>query len=950
MVHSIYYLSPDEVLGFVTGSNKNMVVSIQHDFPYAEGVMWGGESSYCVDECGMVRMTALGNLPGNDYVHPNPTWLKEGYHDNGRFAMSWKVTARTETTTTITFVLSEPFKKRPAPEVTLWDSIGGVDGASDILTARYGPTACAVIGGDLLAVTGAQRVVIPSDLFADAKAHCVNKPRSEVLLGQLTTRVKNQIRTLNHMGNARTDKHVRVGITRVDEVAMYTIALAFSANVDCEIGLLEANQDSAKYAKHAELLKVTQERKPWWYAIRLLVAPIVGGFATGVFVRMVTLIRRPAIEWGTERLVTVSRIDAWDGYVVEIVPGFVSHGAAQFLRRNVGLASVAFRGNGMNVLGRAFRTGVLGASVGTMGYVLWSRWRNKIPLTALAKYWAQRNVSWEPTGTEVFKVGHITADGARPQPPLKPQEPGSLIIPPLDDKARERPMGAQLTGVGVFSAMPQVTADTIENEQLSISNRITLAILEGEDTAFYCTWFEKHIETLLPHDGTPLEPVPFATWVSRFDAPKQKRYRAAREILDKEGWTESSVTAKTFLKREKLTKTVGSESTEYTPRPVTTYDDRYQVAVGPWVCAVLDRLRLIWGPNGETGTVLTAGLDGHEIGDVFARFCEEEPGCIPVEGDFGTFDASIRGRKARLELVVWKHFGFGEEPMAAIRAKTKSVKGEGSHGTKFELTEPQRGSGEPQTMVGNSVADGCANRYVASKLEALTALELPVGTLTDEQWERVQKYMLDHSPVKLKQLVIGDDNVCWHKRGVNSAWLVVEYRKLGFNYVPQLREDVRDVEFCSGTFWPVDDAGKRSLVYVPNIGRFFAKSGWAVRRQDCPPEYYKGVLTGFADTYSGIPVAGDFIRIMLAKMKDVGSKPSSAATRAGMGEHAWRARLKRRVQVHPDGLAMFEHRYGRAALDSMKGPLLNLFRKAVPGSLIGDPSLHAIVERDHPAD
>jgi len=94
-VHSLYYLTPDQVLSLVMRSGKQRLYACVHVFSELYGKMhFNGdyyESSYQVfakQRRLSVQMDVVGNLHG--YTHDAMFWLQGGYYSNGKEAMAWE--------------------------------------------------------------------------------------------------------------------------------------------------------------------------------------------------------------------------------------------------------------------------------------------------------------------------------------------------------------------------------------------------------------------------------------------------------------------------------------------------------------------------------------------------------------------------------------------------------------------------------------------------------------------------------------------------------------------------------------------------------------------------------------------------------------------------------------------------------------------------------------------
>lgn len=103
LVHSIYYLSVEEVLKLLHDSTDKILVSVQHRFPHARGLLHDGR--YRKSEFGTILAEFGG---GAKYVHPNIDWLQNtSYYSNGQLAMAWTVERQSIDCSIIRFAVAE---------------------------------------------------------------------------------------------------------------------------------------------------------------------------------------------------------------------------------------------------------------------------------------------------------------------------------------------------------------------------------------------------------------------------------------------------------------------------------------------------------------------------------------------------------------------------------------------------------------------------------------------------------------------------------------------------------------------------------------------------------------------------------------------------------------------------------------------------------------------------
>lgn len=97
-VHSLYYLSREEVLELVLGCRKKRLFAVVHSFNHlygsfheVDGVPESTYEAFWEDDQLKVHMKVTGNHTG--YTHPTCSWMHESnYFSNGLFAMAWTST------------------------------------------------------------------------------------------------------------------------------------------------------------------------------------------------------------------------------------------------------------------------------------------------------------------------------------------------------------------------------------------------------------------------------------------------------------------------------------------------------------------------------------------------------------------------------------------------------------------------------------------------------------------------------------------------------------------------------------------------------------------------------------------------------------------------------------------------------------------------------------------
>lgn len=88
-IHSLYYLSLQDVLTAVVRARTGILVAAVHRFTSAVGSFYNGEAHYMVDNQGFVHMQTNGNLA--PYYHSVMPWLQARYYSDETNAVAWNI-------------------------------------------------------------------------------------------------------------------------------------------------------------------------------------------------------------------------------------------------------------------------------------------------------------------------------------------------------------------------------------------------------------------------------------------------------------------------------------------------------------------------------------------------------------------------------------------------------------------------------------------------------------------------------------------------------------------------------------------------------------------------------------------------------------------------------------------------------------------------------------------
>jgi len=249
-VHSLYYLTPEEVLEHVYRSNAKRLYAVVHEFRQLYGHFHGADKSYeSKFECYpkgdsvWVSMSVKGNsVP---YTHDACFWLASGYFEACGRAMAWTGKRVGD---------SWMYKFAPAPtgltkervktmglveslsQAHHYGEVDGILGYGDqdnfrpvmeflsIATCKIS----SVCGVTIIRDTGGKQVLIPKDLVHTVANKFIGYARDKHLLKAVIAEFRSQVRKMNLPPAVATDTIV------------YGSALAFIVSIDGEIAAFSA--------------------------------------------------------------------------------------------------------------------------------------------------------------------------------------------------------------------------------------------------------------------------------------------------------------------------------------------------------------------------------------------------------------------------------------------------------------------------------------------------------------------------------------------------------------------------------------------------------------------------------------------------------------------------------------------------------------------------------------
>jgi hypothetical protein len=818
-VHSIYYLTPEDVLCAVFRANKNVLVSAHHMFRAPKGSFAAGEAEWDVSD-GSVTMSVMGNLV--PYSHRSTEWLSAGYYDNGVKAISWsciRVVGDTElflfspaaiglasvVVDRGTLTLQEAVQQHNA--VGLIDHRGALARDTRIgynydeylsEQCRYYSVAGFIIGY----VRSPKPLVLPKEAISAVAFQIAFKPRDKDTFQLAVGHARNVLRRLN--------------LAPVEEQsALAPVAvLGFVLNAN-----VEANTLAAAYHTHRDDFS------------RL--STVLKGVVPG------TVLRRSLVVAGG-LLGAVAGVYAlkmvWQASVYRAAARLVPAKLASSLPAQV--ASIAFL-----VGKKAYRAFI---STG------WPEWVQTA--SAHITLWAGRTVRllrqyvWYSVQKSVeihapLSFEDVCCDGRT----LGPLHSSAKVFRPLEDRCRP---GHGLTQFGPgLRIKPVVARSCAHNELIAIWNRACMDRDDPHPDAFPRLYSWLYPALRPPHtsywlDMGSLPPTPSNVWLARFPGPKRKHLQTGLDNVRNGDYGQHPWQSKAFVKKEPtLRANELAPQPDFDPRVIQSRTPEYQALIGPWTHRFSKYLAQSWGPvSGIFGYVTYfSGYTAEGMGSWYAQATMFYPFVILL-GDFSRWDARLGVAAKLTELKVFVSFRPPRRCAHAL-AQQALTKGVSRAGVTYVVTATQN-SGVSNTSCGNTVLN------LGSHCEGLERLGVPRD-----------QYMVAGG---------GDDAIAivpeyYGKQLVSLVQLFPDY---GFVYEQSVTRSIYRAEVYSGRFWPVLGGG---WVYGPKIGRVLAKTFYSLKcyKLERGLAWVRGVALGMMRDVAFIPVLRVLFRRVLELTAEV---------------------------------------------------------------------------------
>jgi len=375
-------------------------------------------------------------------------------------------------------------------------------------------------------------------------------------------------------------------------------------------------------------------------------------------------------------------------------------------------------------------------------------------------------------------------------------------------------------------------------------------------------------------------------WLSRY--PSGARPRLQRHLYDARAGHFSSLTAKSFIKVERLpAHALVTLFETKKPRLIQGRSDSVKCAVGPWFWWLSKKLSGAFQDAYFGDIYYASGASADDLG-LWASECEHA-GYIPYSCDFSAYDGSVGPGP----LSLWARFCEALNPPERIvrflRTRRNVQRGKTRFGVVYKRLA-QVSSGDGDTTVGNSFIGIMGWCWVLRTLN-----------------------------VEYRLLVLGDDAVVATKRRLDVDRVCQLWASLGFRLDIKPSEDWDYASFCSGYFWQV---GGGQRVFGPNPARVLCKTFWTVQKlnERKARARLRGIVHGLWLTSSHVPI----LRELLVRLR----KLLGGGKMILLRDHFERPQARCRPRVSEDAILQLAK-----ILDCSPGSIVQASREASQASL-----------------
>jgi len=757
-VHSLYYLSRDDILQLLKKCNKGVLVAVVHRFNDLYGSMHvvdGKPESFYTCAYGSsgleVSMTVNGNT--TPYRHSAMEWLNDATYSNYYGTMCWTGRDYGDSWVYEFVLLDESVAKYswnavPIVEQTMMTSVksnchfGPINGIRnfmdngelapvlEFLNLKYSEIySFGTMFGFTLFTTGdsQRRVLIPKSIINEVAVTMVGLPRTKDALQVCIRTMKRYLNKLSISAELKLD------------CAIYGSALAFVVGLDSELGAFNQLCSAEKHSKYNALNGVLALTGVW--SIRKHIGIL--GLLTGI----------PTIALMLWRVKNFKQ------------PPLSRH--AKFITAMVSIGTVA---------------------------LLSRRVKNNAPANITQQIYETNRQSAASPSFSAPVVWPNGLPGYRSESKLLTTRKNCTIEVPDQDSPPDKPQ-LHPNCITFSNYIPIVPYNDLTNEVVAVNNRALMQV-PAVDTAVFKLCTQPLIDSLVEQMGMISyedELTDFVAWNSYYPSEKQKRNLLAYNNLHTTGWLNRYGVRKSFVKREVTIPkdhNYGYDFEDMDPRLIQGVSDEANVALGPFMRKVSKRLAEVW--NADHRVFYASGTTGSDIGAWREKFSDRSVTLIEI--DQSRYDAHQGVSCYEIENSVYSAVGIDQTSFAreSFCAQRNTI-GYCSNGTKYQVGYTRK-SGDQNTSVGNSIINGIVTTAVLNK-HGLTGTMVVLGD---------------------DNLIVVEGRV-----KVNEQSIIDSFEAYGFKAKVKVAYEWHEVEFCSSLFWPVQDGyvlGPKIGRRLPKVG------------------------------------------------------------------------------------------------------------------------------------
>jgi hypothetical protein len=289
---------------------------------------------------------------------------------------------------------------------------------------------------------------------------------------------------------------------------------------------------------------------------------------------------------------------------------------------------------------------------------------------------------------------------------LKPLRKGAVVNPGPQEHKDEK--NEFYVVAPVFSDyIPLVSSANAQNELRAVVNRACMQVPNPDDNEWEEVYksSEFYINLFKPIEENYEET--FILWNSKFPAGRQKQHNEALESLILHPMNKKDLVRAAFVKRELIMKG-GFEAEEFDPRCIQGVSHRANVRLGPFIYAFTKMYKSIF--TIDTEICYTGGYTAEELGGWRGQFGDEDVTIIEI--DFSRYDAHQARQCHGLEKRFYVRSGINDWPEARLVFDGQgNTVGFTANGVYFALPYTRK-SGDPNTSVGNSTINSMIANYI----------------------------------------------------------------------------------------------------------------------------------------------------------------------------------------------------------------------------------------------